>query len=148
MWWLNINYFIGRICDLYNHCRRKSGLLSSHSLQTTLTIEFPNMKWCRQLEMNNRIHLHWIKFLLAHPEIKTIFNQHLNIPMIDTPKQIYRHKVNNSYIPLNYWGGIDERSFDYTHYCKSVFKPKFDWKSHIRNDIITYNHAEDWNKLT
>ena len=98
MWWLHMHYRIGRICDLHNHCRRKTGLPSSYSLQTTRIFEFPNMKWCNQLKMNNLIHLHWIPFLLAEQEVKIIFNQHLKIPMIDTPKRYgyIRYRTGNS----------------------------------------------------
>ena len=90
--------------------------------------------------MNNRIHLHGSPFLQARPEVKTIFNQHLNIPMIDTPKMIWTPKVKNRYIPLDYSDDIDDGSFDYNHYVKSVFKPKVNWKAHTRNDTITYIH--------
>ena len=93
--------------------------------------------------MNNCIHLHGVPFLLARPEVKTIFNHHLNIPMIDTPKMIWRLKVHNWYIPLDYSDDIDDGSFDYHYYGKSIFRTNFDWKAHTRNDIITYNHAKD-----
>ena len=44
--------------------------------------------------------------------------------MIDTPKMIWRPKVQNRYIPLDNLDNIDDGYFDYTHYNKSVFKPK------------------------
>ena len=87
-------------------------------------------------------------FILACLEVKPTFNQHLNIPIIDTPKMIWRLKVHNWYIPLHYSDDIYDGSFDYNHCGKSVFKPKVDWKSHTRNDIITYIHVEDWKQLT
>ena len=76
--------------------------------------------------MYNYIHLHGIPFLLAHPEVKPTFNHHLKIPIIDTPKMILRPKVQNRYIPFDYSDDIDDGSFDYTHYGKSVFNPKVD----------------------
>ena len=57
-------------------------------------------------------------------------------------------KVKNPYTPLNYSYGIDYGLFDYTHDGKAVFKPKVNCKAQTRNDIITYNHADDWDKLT
>ena len=63
--------------------------------------------------------------------------------MSDTPKNIWRPKVKNRYIPLDYLDDIDDGLFDYTNYGKSVFKQKVFWKAHTRNDIITYNHAEN-----
>ena len=98
--------------------------------------------------MKNLIHLHWIPFILAQPEVKTKFNHHLKIPIIYFTKQIWRPKVKNQYIPLEYSDNIDNELFDYSHYGKSVFKSKVDWKSHTRNGIITYNHVKNWNKLT
>ena len=76
--------------------------------------------------MYNRIHLHGQPFLLARPEVKTTFTQHLNIPMIDTPKKIWRPKENNYYIPIDCSYEIEDGSFDYTNYGKSVFKLKVD----------------------
>ena len=76
--------------------------------------------------MNNRIHLHGISFILVQPWVKTIFNHHLNIPIIDTPEMILRPKVQNRYIPFDYSYDLDDGSFDYTHYGKSVFNPKVD----------------------
>ena len=67
--------------------------------------------------------------------------------MIETPIKICRPKVNNGYIPLYYSYATDNGFFDYAHYGKLLFKPKVDWKAHTRNDIITYNHAEDWDEL-
>ena len=61
--------------------------------------------------------------------------------MIDTPKMIWIDTVQNRYIPLDYSDDIDDGFFDYTHYGKSVFKQKVNWKSHTWNDSITYNHA-------
>ena len=61
--------------------------------------------------------------------------------MIDTPEKIWRPKVKNQYIPLDYSDDIDNGLFDYTHYCTAVFKPKVDWKAHTRNRIITYNYG-------
>ena len=84
------------------------------------------MKWWHQIELYNHIHLHEQPFILASPEVKTIFNQHLKITIIDTPEMILRPKVQNRYIPFDYSYDIDDGSFDYTHYGKSVFNPKFD----------------------
>ena len=95
--------------------------------------------------MNNLIHLHGCPFSLARPEVKTIFNQKLEIYMIDTPNKIRRPKVQNRYIPLDYSDDIYNGSFDYHYYGKSIFRTNFDRKAHTRNDIITYNHEEDWN---
>ena len=67
--------------------------------------------------------------------------------MIETPKQIWTLKVKNLYIPIDYLYDIGDGLLDYTHYGEAVFKPKFNWKAHTRNDIITYNHAKDWDKL-
>ena len=64
--------------------------------------------------------------------------------MIENPKNIWRPKVNNRYTPLGYSYDIGDGFFDYNHYGKAVFKPKVGWKSHTRNYIISYNHAEDW----
>ena len=63
--------------------------------------------------------------------------------MIETPQKILRPKVKNRCIPLEYSDDIDYGFFDYNHDGKAVFKPKVDWKARIRNDMITYNHAED-----
>ena len=68
--------------------------------------------------------------------------------MIDNPNNIWRPKVQNRYIPLDYPDDIDKGLFDYTHYGKLVFKPKVDWNSLTRNDIITYNHVDYWSYLT
>ena len=66
--------------------------------------------------MNNPIHLHRLQFILALPEVKSKFNQNLNILMIDTQKKIWIPKVNNQYIPFDYSDDIDDEFFDYTHY--------------------------------
>ena len=68
--------------------------------------------------------------------------------MIDTPKKIWRPKLKNRYIPLNCSDDTDDEFFDYTNYGKAVFKPKFNWRTHTRNYIITFNHAYDWGKLS
>ena len=73
--------------------------------------------------MNNRIHLHGRLFIVERPDVKTKCNQHLKIPMIDTPKMIWIHQVQNLNIPLDYSDDIDHGSFDYNHYGKSVFRP-------------------------
>ena len=65
-------------------------------------IEFLNLKWRQQLETNNRIHLHERPFLLARPEVKSKFSQNLNIIIIDAPTKIWRPKINNRYIHLDY----------------------------------------------
>ena len=98
--------------------------------------------------MKNLIHLHGIPFILACLEVKPTFNQHLKIPMIDNLNKIWRPEVQNRYIPLDYSDEIVSGLFDYTHYGKSVFKPKVDCKAHTRNDIITYNQVDDWINLT
>ena len=87
------------------------------------------MKWRRQLEMNNIIHLYGCPFLLARPEVTK--NLHLDILIIDTPKNIWKNKVKNRYIPHDYSDDIDNGLFDYSYYGKAVFKPKVDWKAHI-----------------
>ena len=63
--------------------------------------------------------------------------------MIETPKQIWIPKVKNLFILIDYLDDIDDGFLDYTHYGKAVFKPKFNWKAHKRNNIITNNHEED-----
>ena len=98
--------------------------------------------------MNNGINLGGKSFLLARPEVKSKFNQHLNILMFHTPKNIWRPKVKNQYIPLDYSDDIEYGFFDCYHYGKAVFKPMVYWKAYTWNVIITYNHAEDCDELT
>ena len=43
--------------------------------------------------------------------------------IIDPPPKIYRLKVQNKYIPLEYGTKIDRGTFDYTHFGKSMFNP-------------------------
>ena len=66
--------------------------------------------------------------------------------IIELPPNIYRLKIQNKYIPLDYGTGIDGGIFDYTNFGKSMFKPTIYWKNHKRTDMITYseeiNHAE------
>ena len=68
--------------------------------------------------------------------------------MIYKPRKIWRSKVKNWYITLDYSDDIDDGFFDYTQYGKSLFKPKVDCKVHTRNDMITYNNSEDRDELT
>ena len=49
--------------------------------------------------------------------------------MVYTPKKIWRPKVKNLYIPIDYSDDIYNGFFDYTHYGKALFKPKVDWKA-------------------
>ena len=59
--------------------------------------------------------------------------------IIEIPPKIYRLKVQNKYIPLDYGTKIDGGIFDYTHFGKSIFKPTIDWNNHKCTDIITYS---------
>ena len=59
--------------------------------------------------------------------------------IIEIPPKIYRIKVKNNYIPLNYGTEIDGDIFDYTHFGKYMFKPTIDWMNHKGADIITYS---------
>ena len=83
----------GDITDGYDEDDEKDGITkvkivnqSSTGGWINNTIEFPNMKWRQKLEMNNHIHPHGRPFILARPEVKPKFNQHLNILIIDMPK--------------------------------------------------------------
>ena len=67
--------------------------------------------------------------------------------MIDAPEKIWRPKVKNGYIPIDYSDEIDDGLFDYINNGKAVLKPMVDCKAHTQNDIITYNHAEEWDEL-
>ena len=59
--------------------------------------------------------------------------------IIELPPKIYRLKVQNKYITLDYGSKIDGGIFDYIHFRKSMFKPTIDWANHKRTDMITYS---------
>ena len=67
--------------------------------------------------------------------------------IIELPPKIYRPKVQNKYIPLNYGTKIDGGIFDYTHFGKYTFKPTINWKNHKRTDMITYIEEIDRDEL-
>ena len=67
--------------------------------------------------------------------------------IIEIPPNIYRLKVQNKYIPLDYGTKIDGGIFDYTHFGKYTFKPTINWKNHKRTDMITYSEEIDRSKL-
>ena len=63
--------------------------------------------------------------------------------IIEVPPNIYRLKVQNKYIHLDYGTKINGGVFDYTHFVKSMFKLTIDWTNHKHTDIITYSKEID-----
>ena len=63
--------------------------------------------------------------------------------IIEVPIKVWRPKMENRYKPLEYSTDIDDGMFDYTHYGKTVYKPRTDWTNHRRTDLISYNPASD-----
>ena len=59
--------------------------------------------------------------------------------IIDLPPEIYKLKVQDKYIPLDYGTKIEGGIFDYTHFEKSMFNPTIDWTNHKHTDTITYS---------
>ena len=67
--------------------------------------------------------------------------------IIEIPPNIYRLKVQNKYIPLDYGTKIDGGIFDYTHFVNSVFKPTIDWMNHKCTERINYSEEIDLSEL-
>ena len=60
--------------------------------------------------------------------------------IIEPPPKIYRLKVQNKYIPLDYVTKIDGGIFYYTHF---FFNPTIDWTNYKRTYMITYSEEID-----
>ena len=67
--------------------------------------------------------------------------------LIETPPKIWRPKVKNQYVPIDNTDDIDDGIFDYTAYGKTFFRPKGNWKTYTRNDILTFDPAVDMAEL-
>ena len=66
---------------------------------------------------------------------------------IELPTKVWRPKVLNKYIPVDYSDDIDEGVFDYKHYGKTVFRPKMKWAERSRSDLILFNKMMDTAEL-
>ena len=68
--------------------------------------------------------------------------------MIETPTKIWRPKVVNKYIPLQYSNDIDEGIFDCPEYGDAVYRPKGTTvEVPPRNDLIYFNEDNDMEEL-
>ena len=66
---------------------------------------------------------------------------------IELPNKVWRPKVPNKYVPLDYSDNIDDGIFDYTVYGKTVLRPKDKWNHRDHVDIIEYEHKRDNEEL-
>ena len=53
----------------------------------------------------------------------------------------------NKYVPIGYSDEIDEGVFDYSHYGKTVFRPKLKWEDQPRHNLITFETTKDIEEL-
>ena len=67
----------------------------------------------------------------------------VNVFAIEIPTKIWRPKVLNKYIPLEYSNDFDDGIFDYSHYGKAAFRPTIKWFDRLRADLITYDINKD-----
>ena len=70
-----------------------------------------------------------------------------DVLLITIPPKVWRPKVINRYIPIDYSSDIDEGVFDYKCYGKAVFRPIVSWNDTERQDIIFYQEDEDSEKI-
>ena len=49
----------------------------------------------------------------------------------------------NKYAPIDYSDDIDEGVFNYSHYGKTVFRPKLYWTDRPRHGLITFETKKD-----
>ena len=70
-----------------------------------------------------------------------------NILAIELPSRVWRPKVLNKYVPIDYSNDIDEGIFDYSHYGKADFSPNVQWADIPRLDLITFDAKHDMSKL-
>ena len=82
-------------------------------------------------------------FPVSHP----VDNLAAHSMIIELPPKIYRPKVQNKYIPLDYGTKIDGGIFDYTHFGKSMFKTTIDGTNHKRTEMITCSKEIDPDEL-
>ena len=67
--------------------------------------------------------------------------------IIEIPINIYRLKVQNKYIPLDYVTEMEGGILYYTHFRKFMFNPAIDWTNHKRTYITTYSKDIDQAEL-
>ena len=61
-----------------------------------------------------------------------------DILAIDLTTKVWRPKVLNKYVPVDYSDDIDEGVFDYSRYSKTVFRPKLKRADRPRHNLITF----------
>ena len=67
--------------------------------------------------------------------------------IIEVPSKVWRPKVINKYIPVDYSDDIDDGIFDFEYYGKTFFRPKGEWSEGTRTDIIEFDPAEHSKEL-
>ena len=65
------------------------------------------------------------------------------ILVIELPTKVWHPKVLNKYDPIDYSDNIDESIFDYSHYGKTVFRPKLKRADRPRHNLITFETKKD-----
>ena len=70
-----------------------------------------------------------------------------NLCIIEVPPKVWRPKVINKYIPVDYADDIDDGIFDFECYGKTFFRPKGEWSEGTRTDIIAFDPTEHSKEL-
>ena len=70
-----------------------------------------------------------------------------NMLLINISSKVWRSKVINTYIPVDYSSDINEAVFDYKYYGEAAFRPMSKWKDVYRQNIISYHEDEDDDEL-
>ena len=66
---------------------------------------------------------------------------------IELPSKLWRPKLLNKYLPINYSDDIDKGVFDYSCYGKAFFRPNLQWADRPRLDLIIFNVDNDTAEL-
>ena len=67
--------------------------------------------------------------------------------MIGIPPKIWRPKLQNRYIHIDYSNDVNEGVFDFSHYGRTVFCPKIKWSDKDWDEIILFDKASDTEEL-
>lgn len=68
---------------------------------------------------------------------------HVEILSIELPSSVWRLKVLNNYVPIDYNNGINEDFLDYYLYGRDVFSSTLQWVDWSRLDLIDFDITSD-----
>ena len=67
--------------------------------------------------------------------------------LINMPPKVWRLKMINKCIPMNFPNVIEDKIFDCCQYGQAVFRPANTWKDRVQDDIIAYKEVNNGAEL-